>query len=142
MKYAHWWHANVIRVIKTYPYLRLLKDTEQAQSTTASYSDEPRGGSGNARKTENAALRGLSPAEEEAIEAVERALEKVSLWRDGERSLELIKAYYFRQDGKLLECAERLYISERQARRKNAAFLLYVAENLRLITKDGLSGQK
>ena len=113
--------------------LRMLKDAAQAQSVTASYSDEPRGGVGNARKTENAALRGLSPAEEEALEAVERALEKVSLWQDGERSLELIRAYYFRQDGRFLDCADRLYISERTARRRNAAFLRYVAENLRLL---------
>ena len=61
----HWWMANIQRTIRAYPDLRARKDAMQAQSVTASYSADPRGG-GTGRTTELAALRGLAPGEEQA----------------------------------------------------------------------------
>ena len=131
MKYRNWYHANVIRVVRAYPFLKSQKEAIQGQSVTANYSGEPRA-PGPSRSAENAALRQLAPAEEEALEAVERALERVRLWHDGERYADLFEAYYFRREGRLLDCAERRYITERTARRRNAQFLKWVAEGMRL----------
>lgn len=137
MKYKNWWRFNVIRIVREYPNLRDKKDALQSQSITASYSAEPRGGNTTSRRTENAALRELPPAEETAIRAVEKALEKVALWRDGDRAIALIHAYYFKRDGRLGDVAPRFYISEEQARRKNGVFLRYVAQGLGYIKDDG-----
>lgn len=134
MKYSHWYHANVIRVVRAYPFLREQKDALQSQSVTANYSGEPRA-PGPSRSAENAALRSLAPAEEEAIEAVEAALERVRLMRDGERLKDLLEAYYFRREGRFLDCAERRFVPEWTARRRNADFLRFVAEGLRLTVK-------
>lgn len=70
--------ANVQRTIRAYPELRERKDAIQAQSVTAAYSSEPRGGSAG-RSTEQAALRGLAPAEEAALNAVDLALAEADL---------------------------------------------------------------
>lgn len=130
MKYRNWWHSNVIRVIKAYPALKEKKDTLQSQSVTASYSSEPHGANSVHRTTETIALRQLPKGEENALEAVEKALERISLLKDGEQTLELIRLYYWRNGGRFLDIADRLYISERTARRRNAIFLQYVAEGL------------
>lgn len=131
MKYRNWYHANVVRVIRVYPFLRTQKLALQRQSLTANYSGEPRG-SGTARSAENAAIKTLAPAEEEALEAVERAMEAVRLWPDGELYADLFEAYYWRGEGRFLDCADRRYISERQARARNAQFQQMVAKGLRL----------
>lgn len=131
MKYANWYHANVVRVVRAYPWLKAQKDAKQAQSVTANYSGEPRA-PGPSRSAENAALRQLAPAEEEALQAVESALERVSMWRDGDRYVDLFRAYYFRREGRFLDCAERRFLPEWTARRRNADFLRFVAEGLRL----------
>ena len=133
MKYKNWWHANVIRIIKAYPELRERKDAIQSQSVTANYTPSPRAG-GAARAAENVALRQLAPAEEEALEAVEMALERIRLSESGERIELLIRRYYWQRSGRFLDIAENIGFSERSARRANARFLRAVAVNLRLIS--------
>ena len=131
MRNAYWYHTIVRRVAQAYPELKARKEELQGQSVTANYSGEPRA-RGPTRSAENAALRQLAPAEEEALEAVERALERVRLWPDGERYEDMLRAYYFRREGRLLDCADRRFISERQARNCNKAFLRYIAQGMRL----------
>ena len=93
MRTHHWWMANIQRTIRAYPDLRARKDAMQPQSVTASYSADPRGG-GAGRSTEQAALRWLAPGEEQALDAVEKALDDADTRTREIR--EFIKMHYWR----------------------------------------------
>lgn len=132
----HWWMETVRRAIINYPALKAKKDELQTMATTPSVrtvtgpDGKPAtvyptgGGGGNSRKTENVALRELPPMEEKALNAVRNALEATSLLPDGKDRLALIRAYWW--SGKhrnLLKAADLVHLTERTARRWNAAFM-------------------
>lgn len=131
VKYKYWWQPNVVRVIRAYPSLKERKAEIQSQSVTANYTPSPRAG-GTSRSAENTALRSLAPAEEEALEAVETALEQASLLKDGEKVQRLIRRYYWGRGEGFLFIADAVGLSERTARRRNAQFIRNVAKNLKL----------
>lgn len=93
MHSKYWWMANVQRIIRAYPELRERKDATQQQSTTASYSAQPRG-SGAGRTTEMAALRGLEPEEERYMDAILMALDYADL--RGPEIRRLVQLHYWR----------------------------------------------
>ncbi len=125
----YWWYGNVLRVIRNYPALRAAKDAVQSVSTTANYSGAP-GGSGGSRRTENSALRQLSPREEDDLDAVERAMERVS-----DEVLEVVRLYHWKGVRNFETVGYRLHISPRTARRRNGRFVWEVAKNMGYLAK-------
>lgn len=124
----YWWYGNVLRVIRNYPALRAAKDAAQSASTTANYSGLP--GASGGRKTENSALRQLSPREEDDLTAVENAMERVS----GE-VLEVVRLYHWKGVRNFETVGYLLHMSARTARRRNGRFVFEVARNMGYLTK-------
>jgi len=127
----YWWYGNVLRVIRNYPALRAAKDAAQSVSTTANYSGTP-GGSSGSRKTENSALRQLSPREEDDLAAVENAMERVS----GE-VLEVVRLYHWKGVRNFETVGAMLHMSRNTAKRRNSRFVLEVARNMGYLKKLG-----
>ena len=128
MRTHHWWMANIQRTIRAYPDLRARKDAAQAQSVTASYSADPRGG-GAGRTTEQAALRGLAPGEEQAIDAIERALADADL---KEQEIRKFVQLHYWQGHTMLMISRRMNVSVRTLSRWNGWICRRIAANLGL----------
>lgn len=129
MRAKNWWQVTVMQMLKAYPELRERKDEIQAQSVTANYSGEPRGG-GNSRAVENAALISLAPAEERVLEAIESALEELDTMNAIYRkyiTLRYWKGYTH------TDAAYRISVASSTADRINRICIRTVAKNIRLI---------
>lgn len=125
----YWWRPNVERVIRNYPLLREKKNARQVQNMIASYSGMPRGG-GAGRNTESAALRCLSPREEDDLRAVEKAIEEVGCQELGSEVLRVVELYHWRGVRNFETIGDMAHMSERTARRRNERFISAVARNL------------
>lgn len=126
----YWWYGNVVRTIRNYPALRQAKDALQTVSATANYSGMP-GGSGG-RTTEESALRQLSPREESDLDAVERALERVS---DEVRAV--VRLYHWKGVRNFETVGDLLHMSRNTAKRRNSRFVFEVARNMGYLEKLG-----
>lgn len=125
----YWWYYGVVRVIRSYPVLRELKDARQAQSVTATWTGMPGAHMDANRKTESVALRQLSPREEDDIRAVELAIETISQAVDGGEVMAVVRLYHWRRYD-FATIAYKQHISERTARRMNGRFVHEVAKNM------------
>lgn len=128
----YWWYGNVLRVIRNYPALRAAKDAAQSVSTTANYNYSGLPGASAGRKTENSALRQLSPREEEDLAAVENAMERVS----GE-VLEVVRLYHWKGVRNFETVGDLLHMSRNTAKRRNSRFVWEVARNMGYLKKLG-----
>ncbi len=126
----YWWYGNVVRTIRNYPALRQAKDALQAVSATANYSGMP-GGSGG-RKTEDSALRQLSPREESDLDAVEQALERVS-----DEVRDVVRLYHWKGVRNFETVGDLLHMSRNTAKRRNSRFVFEVARNMGYLEKLG-----
>ena len=126
----YWWYGNVVRTIRNYPALRQAKDALQAVSVTANYSGMP-GGSGG-RKTEDSALRQLSPREESDLDAVEQALERVS-----DEVRDVVRLYHWKGVRNFETVGDLLHMSRNTAKRRNSRFVFEVARNMGYLEKLG-----
>ena len=126
----YWWYGNVVRTIRNYPALRQAKDALQAVSATANYSGMPEGSGG--RTTEESALRQLSPREESDLDAVGRALERVS---DEVRAV--VRLYHWKGVRNFETVGDLLHMSRNTAKRRNSRFVFEVARNMGYLEKLG-----
>ena len=126
----YWWYGNVVRTIRNYPALREAKDALQTVSVTANYSGMP-GGSGG-RKTEDSALRQLSPREESDLDAVEQALERVS-----DEVRDVVRLYHWKGVRNFETVGDLLHMSRNTAKRRNSRFVFEVARNMGYLEKLG-----
>ena len=126
----YWWYGNVVRTIRNYPALRQAKDALQTVSVTANYSGMP-GGSGG-RKTEDSALRQLSPREESDLDAVEQALERVS-----DEVRDVVRLYHWKGVRNFETVGDLLHMSRNTAKRRNSRFVFEVARNMGYLEKLG-----
>jgi len=136
-----WW-GYVKAVIRAYPELsarlRELRAAGVSQHTGA-----PGGHTGGAgRPTEAIATRTLPAQEQKELDAVEAAMEATKRLPDGEARLRLIDLVFWRQSHTLSGAAQQLHISYRSARRRQAAFILLVGQNLGLVKKLAPKSQK
>ncbi len=125
-KYRNWWRPNVERAIREYPALRRRLNDLQSPSATQGYSLTP-GRRVARRKTENNALRTLSPQEQRWIDAVEKALNAIKNRKHGDETLALVQMVYFAQSCTIQGAAMKLFISESTAKRRAAVFVDLVA---------------
>lgn len=99
-------------------------------SMTANYTGLP-GDSTPSRSTEDVATRELTQTEQRSLDAVEAAIRATLRRKDGREKLELIRLVYwpkdYRQALTLREAGDKLYISERTAKRWHRDFILTVA---------------
>lgn len=83
-----------------------------------------------ARKTESAALKELSPREQQELEAVERAIEDIGRQKDGAQVLKVVELYHWVGIYNLDTVAEFAHTTTITAKRRNARFVYAVARNL------------
>ena len=124
-----WWGycRNIVRMYPAYlERYRALHDV----SMTANYTGLP-GDSTPSRSTEDVATRELTRTEQQSLDAVEAAIRATRWRKDGEERLRLIGLVYwpndYRQALTLREAGDKLYISERTAKRWHRDFILTVA---------------
>lgn len=130
-----WWGycRNIVRMHPVYLVrYRALHDV----SMTANYTGLP-GGSTPSRSTENVAARELTQTEQKSLDAVEAAIRATLRRKDGGERLRLIGLVYwpkdYRQALTLREAGDKLYISERTAKRWHRDFILTVARHRGLL---------
>ena len=115
-KYKYWWRPNVDRALREYPEMRRRKDELQAAALTPNYNPMPSGNSPS-RTTENLATAQLPEQEEKWLDAIERAIETVSTWRDGSTIIRLVATVYFDRSHTVIGAARLVHVSERTAQR-------------------------
>lgn len=82
------------------------------------------------RRTETAALKELSPREQQELEAVERAIEDIGRQKDGAKILKVVELYHWVGMYNLDAVAEFAHTTTITAKRRNARFVYEVARNL------------
>ena len=118
---------------RNYPILCRELEEKQSISTTANYSAGPRG-SGEARGTESAAIRQLSPVKMREYEAVRKAVEdSSSVPGNGHLRVNLVEMVYFKRTHTLEGVCQVLHISYGTAKNYNHDFLCCVAKNFGLL---------
>jgi len=128
-RYKHWWHPNVVKLLRIYPYLKALQQSDPDVVITPAYSGMPRGG-GNSRPTENVATRRkLSAREEDLVNAVDHALWEVATWPDGAVIVRLVDMVDFKRRYTLEGAAMVLHMSRDVAYRKRSRFIYLVGKN-------------
>lgn len=134
-KYRYWWRPNVERLLKVYPYLKAREREGHAQAVTPAYSAVP-GGGGARRTTEDAALkRPLNAREEEAVRAIERAMEEIAKCRDGDVVLQIIQMVDFKRTHTIDGAAMALYMHRDTVGGKRSRFIDLVGKNLGWLDK-------
>jgi hypothetical protein len=129
-KYRYWWRPNVERLLKVYPYLKAREREGHAQAVTPAYSIVP-GGGGARRTTEDAALkRPLNAREEEAVRAIDRAMEEIAKCRDGDVVLQIIQMVDFKRTHTIEGAATALYMHRNRAADKRTRFINLVGKYL------------
>lgn len=125
MGYRQPWYGFVINTLREYHRLKADYDLLKEQSTTPSYSGMAVSHSGVSRKTEESALRELSPAQQKRMEAVEDAM------RGADDITKLIvDMVYFKRSHTLRGAADRVSVSYRTARRRQRKLFYAIAKNL------------
>lgn len=127
-----WW-TYVKYMARNYPNLCRELEDKRATSTTANYSLGPRG-SGEARGTEAAAMRQLSPVKMREYEAVRKAVEAASsVPGNGYLRVKLAEMVHFKRTHTLEGACQALHISYGTAKNYNNDFLCGVAKNFGLL---------
>lgn len=127
-----WW-AYVKYMARNYPNLCRELEDKQSISTTANYSLGPRG-SGEARGTEAAAMRQLSPVKMREYEAVRIAVETAgSIPGNGYLRVKLVEMVYFKRTHTLEGACQELHIGYITGKRYNQDFLCRIAKAFGLL---------
>lgn len=85
---------------------------------------------GAKRKTENAALRGLSRREEAELEAVRRAIEDIGRSETGGEVLRVVELYHWKNIRNFETVGYLAHMSSNTAKRRNSKFVYTVAKNM------------
>lgn len=134
-KYRYWWRPNVERLLKTYPALKAMQAAAKNPTITARYGGQP-GGGGISRGTENLALKTpLTVREQEAVEAVDKAIEEIRRQRDGETVLKIVTMVDFKRSHTIEGAAMVLYMHRVTASDKRTRFIDMVGKNLGWLNK-------
>ena len=134
-KYRYWWRPNVERLLKTYPALKAMQAAAKNPTLTARYGGQP-GGGGISRGTENLALKTpLTAREQEAVEAVDKAIEEIRRQRDGETVLKIVTMVDFKRSHTIEGAAMVLYMHRVTASDKRTRFIDTVGKNLGWLNK-------
>lgn len=129
-----WW-SYVKHMARNYPNLCMELENLRSISTTANYSMEPHGG-GDARGTENAAMRQLSPVKMREYEAVRKAVEAAgAVPGNGYLRVKLAELVYFKRTHTLEGACQALHISYITGKRYNQDFLCGIAKNFGLLER-------
>lgn len=129
-KYRYWWRPNVERLLKTYPALKAMQAAAKNPTITARYGGQP-GGGGISRGTENLALKTpLTAREQEAVEAVDKAIEEIRRQRDGETVLKIVTMVDFKRSHTIEGAAMVLYMHRNRVSDKRTRFIDLVGKNL------------
>lgn len=130
-RYGWWTYAKYMA--RNYPNLCRELEDKRATSTTANYSAGPRG-SGEARGTEAAAMRQLSPVKMREYEAVRKAVEAAgAVPGNGYLRVKLAEMVYFKRTHTLEGACQSLHISYGTAKNYNHDFLCGIAKNFGLL---------
>lgn len=130
-RYGWWTYAKYMA--RNYPNLCRELEDKRATSTTANYSLGPRG-SGEARETEAAAMRQLSPVKMREYEAVRKAVEDAgSIPGNGYLRVKLVEMAYFKRTHTMEGACQALHISYGTAKNYNHDFLCGIAKNFGLL---------
>ena len=130
-RYGWWSYAKYMA--RNYPNLCLELKDKQSISTTSNYSSTHRG-SREARGTESAAIRQLSPVKMREYEAVRKAVEDAgAVPGNGYLRLKLVEMVYFKRTHTLEGVCQVLHISYGTAKNYNHDFLCCVAKNFGLL---------
>ena len=130
-RYGWWSYAKYMA--RNYPILCRELEDKQSISTTSNYSSSHRG-SGEARGTEAAARRQLSPVKMREYEAVRKAVEASrSVPGNGHLRVKLVEMVYFKRTHTLGGVCHALHISYGTAKNYNNEFLCGVAKNFGLL---------
>lgn len=113
-----------------YPSRCIRYNMLHSMSVTAGYSGELNLQKGINRATEKAAIKELAPREQQEMEAVCKALERIHGTMDGMQKIKLIDLFYFKRSHTLYGAAMKTACSERTAKRWNTEFLTYVGIEL------------
>lgn len=134
-KYRYWWRPNVERLLKTYPALKAMQAAAKNPTLTARYGPQS-GGGGISRGTENLALKTpLTAREQEAVEAVDKAIEEIRRQRDGETVLKIVTMVDFKRSHTIEGAAMVLYMHRDTAGDKRTRFIDLVGKNLGWLNK-------
>ena len=132
-RYGWWSYAKYMA--RNYPNLCLELKEKQSISTTSNYSSSHRG-SGEARGTESAAIRQLSPVKMREYEAVRRALEAAgAVPGNGYLRVKLVEMVYFKRTHTLEGACQALHISYITGKRYNQDFLCGIAKNFGILER-------
>lgn len=132
-RYGWWTYAKYMA--RNYPTLSRELEDKRSISTTANYSSGPRG-SGDARGTENAAMRQLSPVKMREYEAVRKAVEDTgAVPGNGYLRVKLVEMVYFKRTHTLEGACQELHISYITGKRYNQDFLCGIAKNFGLLER-------
>ena len=130
-RYGWWSYAKYMA--RNYPNLCLELNDKQSISTTYNYSSSHRG-SGEARWTESAAIRQLSPVKMREYEAVRKAVEaSSSVPGNGHLRVNLVEMVYFKRTHTMEGACQVLHISYGTAKNYNHDFLCGIAKNFGLL---------
>ena len=122
-----WW-GFVRRMIRDYQGLKVQYEDLHSQSITAGSSEMP-GGGGNGRAVENIAMKQLPADDQDAYDAVSKAVEITQLLPNGALKLKLIHhVYWSRNRYSVKDAALKLYIPRRTAERWHAEFVRLVGK--------------
>lgn len=131
LRYGWWSYAKYMA--RNYPILCRELEDKQSISTTAKYSSGPRG-IGEARGTEAAAMRQLSPVKMREYEAVRKSVEAAgAVPGNGHLRVKLVEMVYFKRTHTLEGVCQVLHISYGTAKNYNHDFLCCVAKNFGLL---------
>lgn len=129
-KYRYWWRPNIERMLKVYPYLKSLQSSEKSPRITALYGPQA-GGGGKHRGTEELALkRPLNAKEQEAVDAVDKAIEEIGKQRDGATVLKIVEMVDFKRTHTIEGAATALYMHRVTASDKRTRFVDCVGKHL------------
>ena len=122
-----WW-GFACRMIRDYPTLKQELEDLRKQTTTAGDAGIG-GGNGDKRTVERIALRQLPKDDQDAYEAVSKAIELTMLRKDGEERVELIRRMYWQKRKMTIKAViVGLYISDRTAKRWHGTFVKLVGK--------------
>lgn len=126
----HNWYSIVVKVLRNYPDLYRRHEEAQQQRTTATYTGMP-GGGGVGRKTEAAAIRGLTPREEDDLNAVLSTIRTVSRWREGKTALRVVELVDWQKTHTIEAAARSMFLSKKTAERLRSRVVYELAKNMR-----------
>lgn len=124
-KPRHWWWGHAKKMIRIYPELLGRWEEIKTISITPNYSGMGHG-SGISNPTEQVALRLMPEKEQEAFDAVRRAIEETRQQRNGNEKMEMVRLVYWKQSHTLAGAAMKIGYEERTVWDWNGDFIRLV----------------